>query len=223
MFHYKRFAVNPIEENCYIIWDDTSHEGAIIDCGTWSNAENTTISRFLHDNGITLKYSLQTHMHFDHCLGLGFIAGQYGLTPLCHQAELPIYHGAPEMVQKWFRIDISSSLPPVSGTLTESTPLNLGSFGIQVLHTPGHTPGGLCYHIPQAQIVLTGDTLFNQGIGRTDLPGGDYDVLMRSIFEKLLMLDGETRILPGHGPSSDISTERMTNPFLLPFNEPVED
>ena len=136
MFHYKRFVVNPIEENCYIIWDDTSHEGAIVDCGAWTKGEHARIDDFLSENGIKLKYSLQTHMHFDHCIGLGTISEQYGLTPMCHPAESAVYQAAPEMVRKWFRIDISDSLPEVETSISEASVLQLGEVSIQVLHTP---------------------------------------------------------------------------------------
>ena len=214
MFHYKRFVVNPIEENCYIIWDDASHEGAIIDCGTWSSNESTNISDFIHKEGIKLKYSLQTHMHFDHCLGLAFICSEYGLTPMCHPEDLPVYNGAPEMVQKWFRIDISSTLPEVSPTISESSTLCLGDTNIQVLHTPGHTPGGVCYYIPNGRIVLTGDTLFRMGIGRTDLPGGNYEQELHSISSKIFILPADTKVLPGHGPESTVGEEIDCNPYL---------
>ena len=214
MLHYKRFVVNPIEENCYIIWDDISCEGAIIDCGTWSKGENNSIVTFLRDKNISLKYALQTHMHFDHCLGLSFLSQQYDIIPLCHKDDLYVYHGAPEMVMKWFGIDISNTQPEVNATLTENTILKLGDVTIQILHTPGHTPGGLCYYIPQARIVLTGDTLFNMGIGRTDLPGGNYEQELFSIREKLFSLPYNTKILPGHGPESFIDQEINSNPYL---------
>ncbi len=214
MFRYKRFVVNPIEENCYIIWDDISREGAIIDCGTWSKGEKNSIATFIRDNNISLKYALQTHMHFDHCLGLGFLSQEYDITPMCHKDDLSVYNSAPEMVMKWFRIDISDSLPEVNATLTETTMLKLGEVAIQILHTPGHTPGGLCYYIPQARIVLTGDTLFNMSIGRTDLPGGNYEQELSSIREKLFTLSPDTKILPGHGPESFIGQEVDSNPYL---------
>ena len=214
MFRYKRFVVNPIEENCYIIWDDISREGAIIDCGTWSKGENNSIATFIRDNNISLKYALQTHMHFDHCLGLGFLSQEYDITPMCHKDDLSVYNSAPEMVMKWFRIDISDSLPEVNATLTETTMLKLGEVAIQILHTPGHTPGGLCYYIPQARIVLTGDTLFNMSIGRTDLEGGNYATLIKSITDKLLTLPENTKVYPGHGSYTTIADEKMYNPYL---------
>lgn len=214
MFHYKRFVVNPVEENCYIIWDDNSHEGAVIDCGAWTKDEHRQIANFIREHGITLKYALQTHMHFDHCLGLGQIASCYDLTPMCHPADVPVYEGAPDMVQKWFRVDISDMLPEVDPCISESHALNLGDNAIQVLHTPGHTPGGVCYYIPQARIVITGDTLFRMGIGRTDLPGGDYRQELESIENKIFTLPADTRVLPGHGPESSVGEELNANPYI---------
>lgn len=214
MFHYKRFVVNPVEENCYIIWDDNSHEGAVIDCGAWTKDEHRQIANFIREHGITLKYALQSHMHFDHCLGLGQIASSYGLTPMCHPADVPVYEGAPDMVQKWFRVDISDMLPEVDPCISESHALNLGDNAIQVLHTPGHTPGGVCYYIPQARIVITGDTLFRMGIGRTDLPGGDYRQELESIENKIFTLPADTKVLPGHGPESSVGEELNANPYI---------
>lgn len=214
MFHYKKFVVNPIEENCYIIWDDTSHEGAIVDCGCWTHTEQNSISEFIRKEGIKLKYSLQTHMHFDHCLGLGFVNQKYGLTPMCHPQDIAVYEGAPDMVEKWFRIDISSTLPEASPKIEENSALQLGGVGIQVLHTPGHTPGGVCYYIPEGRTLLTGDTLFRMGIGRTDLPGGNYKQILESITTKIFCLPQDTKVLPGHGPESTVGAEMECNPFL---------
>lgn len=214
MFHYKRFVVNPIEENCYIIWDDITKEGAIVDCGAWTKSEHARIDDFINENGIKLKYSLQTHMHFDHCLGLGTICRQYGIVPMCHPAEMPIYQAAPDMVQKWFRIDISDNLPQVKASISETSLLKLGDISIQVLHTPGHTPGGVCYYIPEGRIVLTGDTIFRMGIGRTDLPGGNYQQELESIGNKIFTLPQDTVILPGHGPESTVGEEAESNPYL---------
>lgn len=214
MLHYKRFVFNPIEVNCYIIWDDISREGAIVDCGAWTKGEHLQLASFIREKKITLKYALQTHMHFDHCLGLGQIASCYGLTPMCHAADLPVYEAAPDMVQKWFRVDISDMLPEVDPCISESYIINLGEISIQVLHTPGHTPGGVCYYIPMGHIVITGDTLFRMGIGRTDLPGGDYHQELQSIENKILTLPSDTKILPGHGPESTVGEEMNANPYI---------
>lgn len=214
MFHYKCFVVNPIEENCYIIWDDISNEGAIVDCGAWTKGEQKRISSFVSEKNITLKYSLQTHMHFDHCLGLGFIQKDYNLTPMCHPSDIAVYQAAPDMVLKWFRVDISNALPEVNPNISEKLSLQLGDNFIQVLHTPGHTPGGVCYYIPQGRMILTGDTIFRMGIGRTDLPGGNYQEELESIRHKIFLLPHDTIILPGHGPNSTIGEEINANPYL---------
>lgn len=215
MIRYRRFAVSPIEENCYVLWDDATREGAIIDCGAWSDGDRKLICDFIKTEGIVPKYLLQTHMHFDHCLGLGIMAEKYGLVPMCHAMDLPIYHTAPIMVQRWFRKDISGSLPEVDTSIVEDMQLNLGEVRILVLHTPGHTPGGVCYYIPAACMVLTGDTLFRMSIGRTDLPGGDIEQELDSIRKKLFILPSDTIVLPGHGPESDIGTEKASNPYLI--------
>ena len=214
MFHCKCFTVNPVGENCYILWDDISHDGAVIDCGAWTEIEKRLIGDFIGHQGIAPKYSLQTHMHFDHCLGLGFINMEYGLTPLCHPADMPVYKSAPDMVRQWFGIDISSTIPQVATDISEATVLHLGDVDIHVLHTPGHTPGGVCYHIPSARILFTGDTLFRGSVGRTDLPGGDSRQELDSIREKILVLPADTIVMPGHGPESTVREEMESNPYL---------
>lgn len=215
MIKYKRFIVKPIEENCYVLWDDATHEGAVVDSGAWGDMDRKRICDFILAENIVPKYLLQTHMHFDHCLGLGFMADRYGLKPLCHAMDLPVYQTVPMMVKRWLRQDITGTLPEVDASLTESSRLNLGGVDIQVLHTPGHTPGGISFYIPAARLVLTGDTLFRMGIGRTDLPGGDIGQELDSIRHKLLTLPSDTAVLPGHGPESTIDDESTHNPYLI--------
>ena len=215
MIKYKRFIVKPIEENCYVLWDDATHEGAVVDSGAWGDMDRKRICDFILAENIVPKYLLQTHMHFDHCLGLGFMADRYGLKPLCHAMDLPVFQTVPMMVKRWLRQDITGTLPEVDASLTESSRLNLGGVDIQVLHTPGHTPGGISFYIPAARLVLTGDTLFRMGIGRTDLPGGDIGQELNSIRHKLLTLPPDTAVLPGHGPESTIDDESTHNPYLI--------
>jgi glyoxylase-like metal-dependent hydrolase (beta-lactamase superfamily II) len=107
--------------------------------------------------------------------------------------------------------------------VTEGTEIKVGSLTFEVIETPGHTPGGVCYLERESKYMLSGDTLFAGAIGRTDHPRGDYDAIIKSILEKLVVLDGEIEVVPGHGPTSSIAEEGMTNPFLMPFNEPYEE
>lgn len=220
MIHIEHFTFNSFMTNCFVLWDE-NRKCAIADPGCASEKEISELKGFIADKGLEPVCILLTHCHFDHTYGVASLAGAYGI---------PVYAGKEEM----FTVDTTNphicrafGLPMPEpfhmDSVSEGDVIEVGTLRFEVLETPGHSKGGLCWLERSEKALLSGDTLFAGAIGRSDHPGGDYDVLMRSIFEKLLMLDGETRVLPGHGPSSDISTERMTNPFLLPFNEPYEE
>lgn len=137
---------------------------------------------------------------------------------VCNSYGLPLPETFP-IIKSGHQMHIPSRAIDIS----EGETVEVGNMSIEVLETPGHSVGGLCFLERNGKIMFTGDTLFAGAIGRTDHPGGDYDVMMKSIFEKLMSLDSDIRVFPGHGPASDIATERNTNPFLMPFNEPMED
>lgn len=207
----KRFQVNPIEENTYIIWDEATCEAAIIDCGAWTQAERQSIADFINNEGLHLRMALQTHAHFDHIFGLPWLYEQYGLRPRMHAQEEAIYYAMPDMVRQ-FGIRMSGSLPRPDEFLTNGERIMLGQAEIRILHTPGHTPGGVCFHIPGDNLLLSGDTLFRGSVGRTDLPGGDMEQQIASL-HSLLTLPAETTVLPGHGPETTIGYEAQYNPF----------
>ncbi|MCR5535177.1 MAG: MBL fold metallo-hydrolase [Bacteroidaceae bacterium] len=209
----KAFTFNPVGENTYLIWDEESREAVIIDAGMSNNRENSIISEFITQENLQLKYALQTHMHFDHIWGLSYILETYGIKPLCHAAEESIYRDVPEMTSM-FRLSMNWNLPVVERYINEGDTFQLGNTTIKVMHTPGHTPGGLSYYIPSANIIFTGDTLFQGSIGRTDLPGGNLDEELESIKNKIAILPTETTIYPGHGPKSNIGWELKNNPYL---------
>ena len=209
----KAFTFNPVGENTYLIWDEESREAAIIDAGMSNNRENTIISEFITKENLQLKYALQTHMHFDHIWGLAYIQETYGLKPLCHAAEESIYRDVPEMTSM-FRLSMNWNLPVVERYINEGDTFQLGNTTIKVLHTPGHTPGGLSYYIESAHTLFTGDTLFKGSVGRTDLPGGNLSEEIDSIKNKIITLPSETIIYSGHGPESNIGWELRNNPYL---------
>jgi glyoxylase-like metal-dependent hydrolase (beta-lactamase superfamily II) len=209
----KAFTFNPVGENTYIIWDEETLEAAIIDAGMSNNRENDAVSEFIDRENLHLKYALQTHMHFDHIWGLSFIQEKYGLKPLCHKAEEPIYHDVPEMTSM-FRLSMNWNLPAIDRYIDEGEEFMLGKTTVKVLHTPGHTPGGLSYYIKEAKTIFTGDTLFQGSIGRTDLPGGNMDEEMNSIRKKIITLPADTVIYSGHGPKSTVAWELKNNPYL---------
>ena len=209
----KAFTFNPVGENTYLIWDEESREAAIIDAGMSNNRENAIISEFITKENLQLKYALQTHMHFDHIWGLSYIQETYGLKPLCHAAEESIYRDVPEMTSM-FRLSMNWTLPTVERHINEGDTFQLGNTTIKVLHTPGHTPGGLSYYIESAHTLFTGDTLFKGSIGRTDLPGGNLSEEMDSIKNKIITLPSDTIVYSGHGPESNIGWELKNNPYL---------
>ena len=208
----KRFVSNAIGENCYLVWDDTL-ECAIIDCGAWGELKEEKIAQFIEENELRPCMALQTHMHFDHVMGLAFLHRRYGLQPMCHALEQPVYEAAPEMVHDWFSLQMPP-LVPVSEYLFDQQLLEFGHTSLRVLHTPGHTPGGLCFYFPESKLLFTGDTLFQGSVGRSDLPGGDVQALIRGIWNQLLSLPDDTVVYPGHGPQTTIGDERRTNPYL---------
>ena len=207
MLRYKTFVMNPVQVNCYVLWDTETHDGVIIDCGAWNETEQKRLQEFIEGERINLRHALQTHMHFDHTMGAEFINRQYGLPPTCHPAEQEVYASSAEMVMRWFHMDITNRMPQCQPTLSPSSVITLSSTKIQVIHTPGHTPGGVCFHLPAQRILFSGDTLFRQGIGRTDLPGGSYSQIVNSIRTQLLTLPADTLVLPGHGPETTIAAE----------------
>ena len=208
----KRFVTNAIGENCYLVWDDT-RETAIIDCGAWDEQKEAKIAHFIEENDLRPVLALQTHMHFDHIMGLPFLHRRYGLQPMCHALEQPVYEAAPAMVLGWFGQQMPP-LVPVGEYLVDQQVLRLGNTPIRVLHTPGHTPGGLCFYLPDDKLLFSGDTLFQGSVGRSDLPGGDVQALIRGIWDQLLSLPDDVTVLPGHGPETTIGDERRSNPYL---------
>jgi glyoxylase-like metal-dependent hydrolase (beta-lactamase superfamily II) len=209
----KAFLFNPVGENTYLIWDEETKEAAIIDAGMSNNRENAAVSEFITKENLQLKYALQTHMHFDHVWGLSYIKETYNLRPLCHAADEIIYSQAPEMTGM-FRLSMNWNLPAIGRYIEEGEIIQLGKTSIQVLHTPGHTPGGLSFYIESDHIIFTGDTLFQGSVGRTDLPGGNLEEEINSIKTKILTLPSDTIIYSGHGPKSSVEWEKKHNPFL---------
>ncbi len=208
-----RFYFNMFPVNTYVLWDDISHECAIIDAGCYHAKEEETLARFIADNRLTVKYLLATHLHLDHCFGNAFVADTYGVELQASQAEAPVLQQMPEMCRA-FGIPVRGKAQPIGKYLTEESVLHIGDEELKVIPVPGHSPGSLAFYAPQSGFVLSGDALFQSSIGRTDLPGGDFDQLITSLRTQLLTLPDETIVYPGHGPETEIGIERTENPFL---------
>lgn len=220
MIHIEHLTFNSFQTNCFVLWDETG-KCAIADPGCSSDKELSRLKELLAEKNLEPVCILLTHCHFDHTYGVAELARTYGIPVYAGKEETFTVETTNPYICRSFGLPLPEEFS--MNLVSEGDTVEVGSLRFEALDTPGHSKGGLCWLERNEKVLLSGDTLFAGAIGRTDHPGGDYDVLMRSIFEKLLMLDGDTRVLPGHGPSSDIATERMTNPFLLPFNEPYEE
>lgn len=200
-----KFEFNSFAENTYLLWDEQTLEAAVIDPGMSNAVEEQEFGAYVEAQGLRLVMALQTHCHFDHILGLPMVCRQFGLHPRFAEPEQPVYDAMP----MWIRhlgIPYTQELPAAGAYLTEGEVLRLGATDIQVISTPGHTPGGISLYVPSERLVLTGDTLFKGNMGRTDLGGDDY-VERQSILHRLLTLPSDTLVLPGHGPSTTVADE----------------
>ncbi|MDE6159940.1 MAG: MBL fold metallo-hydrolase [Bacteroidaceae bacterium] len=215
MMNIKTFTVNPLGVNCYVLSDEETHEAAVIDCGCMTPHEFEQIADYCDEAGLHPTLSLQTHAHFDHVLGADMLHNRYGLQPHCHTMERTIWERNPQLVNNLCGLHIPMPQVEPVYDLTHGLRIPLGSTTIHVLHTPGHTPGGVSFYAEKAGVVFSGDTLFRCGLGRTDMPGGDWEQEVQSVQQVLFTLPGETRVLPGHGTPTDIDFERHNNPYMV--------
>jgi glyoxylase-like metal-dependent hydrolase (beta-lactamase superfamily II) len=226
MIHIEHFTFNAFQTRCSIVWDDDNF-CAFVDPGCSTAQEISAIVDFVSEHNLKPVCIMLTHGHFDHIYGVSELSRIFDSLPVyMHKDEKFTMEETNPYVCRMYGLP----LPDVSFTDTQALKetvegdiIEVGNLRFQAIETPGHSRGGLCFYEASEQVLFSGDTLFAGAIGRTDQPGGDYDQLMKSIFEKLMTLDGDVKVIPGHGPCSDITTENMTNPFLQPFNEPYED
>ena len=212
MLQLKSFTFGPFQENTYILWDETD-EAVIIDPGNTSSSENQQIKNFLADKNLKLTRLLLTHGHVDHIAGNKFILDTYGLLPEVNKNDLPLIenHGT---IASMYGIPCDVSPLPKS-FLNESELIKFGNTTFEMLFTPGHSPGSITFYNRENNFIICGDVLFYGSIGRTDLPGGDYDTLINAIKTKLFPLGDEVKVYNGHGPATTIGHERICNPFLV--------
>jgi len=203
----KTLVVGPIASNCYIVGSESTKAGMIIDPG----AEAEEILKSVKDLGLDIKLIVLTHGHMDHIGALKEIKEATGAEVAIHSDDAEFLQGQSQSLGAMFGLFYPAP-PRPDRLLKDGDSLDVGDLHFSVLHTPGHTPGGIC--LLGQGVVFTGDTLFNYGIGRTDLPGGSYDQLMNGIHTKLMILPDSTVVYPGHGPETTIGAERQGNPFL---------
>ena len=202
------FPVGPLQCNCSILYDAAAGDATVVDPG----GDLLKITAFLAAHRLQLRQIVVTHAHLDHIAGAAILAQQTGAPVLYHQADL-FQLGWMEQQAAWMGVPTPAVKPPDTSA-EDGVQLQVGSETGLVLHTPGHTGGSISLHFPQSSLLLAGDTLFRGSIGRTDLPGGDSNLILRSIRGKLLPLPEDTVVVAGHGAETTIGEERDRNPFL---------
>jgi hydroxyacylglutathione hydrolase len=202
------FPVGLLQCNCTLLGDETTGEAMVIDPGD----NIPQILARLARHGLTLKQIVVTHAHIDHVGGALKLKQQTGAPILLNQQDLPLLEMM-DVQAGWLGVQTPEVAPP-DASAEDYLVVGLENYPAQVLHTPGHTPGSICLHFAPQKLLIAGDTLFAGSIGRTDLPGGDFKTIIRSIRDRLLPLPEDTRVIPGHGSVTTIGEERESNPFL---------
>lgn len=201
-------VVGPLAVNCYIVGDEHTHEAIVIDPG----GDARKISDAVRLHRLRVTQVVNTHAHFDHCGAIDDIRREWGAPFAIHSAEQEMLATA-NTTARMFGLEMPPVKPPEQW-LKEGDRLIAGKINLQVIHTPGHSPGGICLYDAENKIVFSGDTLFHGSIGRTDFPGCSLSDLLTAIKTKLLTLPGDTAVYPGHGNATSIGEEKMLNPFL---------
>ncbi len=202
---------NSFQENTYILFDETK-ECIILDPGCHSTDEEQILVKTIDDHGLAPVRLINTHCHIDHVFGNTFVAEQYNLALESHRGEVPVLDSVGQIAQMYGLGVVTS--PPITKFLEEGDVVKFGNSTMTVLFTPGHSPASISFYNEADRILIAGDVLFQGSIGRTDLPGGNYDQLIENIKTKFLVLPDDVVVYSGHGPSTNIGFERANNPFL---------
>lgn len=210
MIHIQTFTFNPFSENTYVVYDDTG-EGVIIDPGCYEKSEKDELTQFIESKKIKVKYLLNTHCHIDHVLGNNFVKEKYQVPFLIHQKDEPVLRSVKAYAPS-YGFNLYQEVLPDS-YLSEGDNVSFGNTVLAVVFLPGHAPGHIGFYHKESHSLVSGDVLFEQSIGRTDLPGGDFTTLIRSIHEKIFTLPDEVVVYPGHGNTTTVGVEKISNPF----------
>ncbi len=207
----KVFTFNPFQENTYVLWDENKN-ACIIDPGCYAQRERDELTNFIKHKGLKISRIFNTHCHLDHVFGNDFVSETYGVPVEIHRGELPVLaraHVAGEM----YGVPMSSPQTPTH-FLEENDVVEIGDIALKVLFVPGHSPAHICFYNAKENFLIGGDVLFYGSIGRTDLPGGNHDLLISNIKTKIFTLPDETVVHSGHGGSTTVGFERLNNPFF---------
>ena len=209
----KRLMCNPLQENCYVVSDETK-ECVIIDCGVYYDEEKQALATYIASNGLKPVHLVATHGHLDHNFGNAFVYREYGLKPeICAEDQNLLVH-LREHAATLFGMNITEDQPPIGRLLKDGDSVTFGQHTLKVLHTPGHSQGSMLLYCEEEQTVFTGDTLFRMSIGRTDFPESSWEKMEQSLKNVVKQLPKETIVLSGHGPQSTMADELLYNLYL---------
>lgn len=207
----KRVVFNPFRENTYLVWDD-SNEAIVIDAGNMKDGENNILKDMIESRGLKPVMAVNTHGHFDHTQGVKWLKDEYGVQFACSAKDQFLIDSASGGMVYGLKCN---AVPAVDVDLDTLEEITFGNTRLCVIKTPGHTPGHVVLYNEESKSLFTGDTLFRESIGRTDLPGGDYSWIMKSILEEIVPLGDDVTIYPGHEDQSTIGHETLYNPFIV--------
>lgn len=210
----KRFEFNMFPVNTYVVSDEETKEAAIIDAGCYLESEFETLKGYISSQGLKPKYLLNTHLHFDHIFGNRPVYQEYGLRTCAHPADEDWLTEAKERT-RMFGLKFPGEPGFIGTYLKDGDILTLGKYTLECLHVPGHSAGSLVFYSPEVGCLFSGDALFRESVGRTDLPGGNHRVLTKAITQRLLRLPDDTVVYPGHGPSTTVGHEKQFNFYLI--------
>lgn len=213
MLKIETFVVNMIQENCYIVSDET-HETVIIDCGAFYDNDKERIKAYIEKNKLVPVHSIFTHGHFDHIIGSKFLFDTYGIKPEISAKDTDLYYDCEKQLNDFVGLNINLQLPNINKIIDDKYEIKFGTHTLSVINTPGHTPGGVSFYCKEENVLFSGDSLFYCSVGRTDLPGGDGNVLIEMLKQNILTLPEETTVFPGHGCATSIGFEKENNPYI---------
>ncbi len=209
----KVFEFNPIAVNTYVLYDETG-ECVIIDAACFFPNEQQELLSFINNNKLVVKHLLNTHLHFDHVFGVNFMEEQFDVKMKAHKADEFLLASMQQQMAMFGFPANGKYIPTMGEYIDENDIIEFGNQKLSIMSVPGHSPGSIVFYNKKENLVISGDVLFNGSIGRTDLPQGDYNLLIDGIKTKLLVLPEDTVVYPGHGPSTTIKGEKQMNPFL---------
>jgi glyoxylase-like metal-dependent hydrolase (beta-lactamase superfamily II) len=212
MIDIKTIQCNMLQENCFIVSDETG-EAVIIDCGAYFDEERTAIVDYLRSHRLSPRHLLCTHGHFDHTFGNDTIFDAFGLKPQIHADDAFLIKDLDQQYRSMMGMSYDRPTPPIGQLLADGDVVSFGQHRLKVIHTPGHSPGSVVFYCEEEKVLFSGDTLFRMSVGRTDLPGGSWTQLMESL-DKLVLLPGDVKVYTGHGPSTLMSEEKRMNPYF---------